>query len=154
MTLSKARRSCLWHTGEAAKHISGYSWKQPPCLMCREVVMTNKASFLQPGEWIWFRLFMIQFQLIDNYWMAIKNTLSVSIQLLTELWNTHKTTTNGDCALLWGAETQKWKCLPPPCISSSSYNTGTKVEPHQEVVVWEVCITITVTIFLSLALWR
>lgn len=116
--------------------------------------MTNRAPSLQPGGWIWFHLFMIQFRPIDNYWMAIKNTLSVSIQLLTELWNTHKTTTNGHCALLRAAEAQRGKCFPPPCIPPPSYNTGTKLEPHQEVVVWEVCITLTVTIPLSLALGR
>ena len=41
------------------------------------------------------------------------------------------------------------RCVPPP-----SYKAGAKVEPHQEVVVWGVYITIIVSIFLFLALGK
>lgn len=51
----------------------------------QRLVMTHTASSLQPGGWIWLRLFTVRLWPIDNYSMAVKNTLAVSIQLLTEL---------------------------------------------------------------------
>lgn len=70
----------------------------------QRLAVANTAPSLQPAGWIWLWLFTIWLWPIDNYSMAVKNTLVVSIQLLTKLKNTHKNTTDGsDGALLWAA---------------------------------------------------
>lgn len=113
--------------------------------------MTNRAPSLQPGGWIWFQLFMIQLQPIDNYSMAIKKTtgsLNPAPNRAVKC-SQKKPTTNSDCALLWAAETQRERCVPPP-----SCKAGAKVEPRQEVVVWGACTTVTVSVFVFLALGK